>query len=87
MERHFKGAANHYRLDILLLINKEKGITVEGIADRLKANFKTVSQHTRYLAQAGLIQKKYKGRAVEHVLSPYGSVFAEFIKNFQRVGF
>ncbi len=86
MERHFKGMANHYRINILLLVEKEKGIIVEAIADQLKANFKTISQHTRYLVQTGLVQKKYKGRAVEHTLSPYGKIFVDFIKEFQKIG-
>jgi len=86
MERHFKGVANHYRIDILLLISEERGITVEAIASQLSANFKTISQHTRYLVQTGLIQKKYRGRVVEHMLSPYGEIFVNFIKEFQRIG-
>ncbi len=86
MERHFKGMANHYRINILLLVCKQRGITVALITKRLGANFKTISQHTRYLVQAGLMQKKYRGRAVEHFLSPYGKILVEFIKEFQCVG-
>ncbi|MFA4818408.1 MAG: winged helix-turn-helix domain-containing protein [Patescibacteria group bacterium] len=86
MERHFKGMANHYRIAILLLIDKESGITVEAITEHLKANFKTISQHTRYLMNAGLIKKQYQGRMVAHYLSPYGKHFVRFIKNFQRLG-
>ncbi|MBI4415042.1 MAG: winged helix-turn-helix transcriptional regulator [Candidatus Kerfeldbacteria bacterium] len=86
MERHFKGMANHYRVAMLLLIDAEAGILVEGIAERLQANYKTISQHTRYLTQAGLVNKQYHGRAVRHFLSPYGKLFVRFIKSFQRVG-
>jgi len=82
MERHFKGIANHRRIDILLLISKEKGITVEDIAENLKTNIKTISEHTRRLVQAGLINKQYRGRSVEHSLSPYGKYFVDFIKAF-----
>jgi len=85
MERHFKGLANHYRIDILLLIDKNDGLTVEDITTQLSANFKTISQHTRYLVGAGLIQKQYKGRAVAHSLSPYGKLFARFVKEFQSI--
>ena len=81
-ERYFKGMANHYRIDILLLVSKKPGITVDGIARNLGKNFKTVSEHTRRLVQAGLLNKKYQGRSVVHFLSPYGKKFLDFIKTF-----
>ena len=84
MERHFKGVANHRRIEILSLVAQNAGITVEEIADRLGCNFKTISEHTRRLAQAGLINKEYKGRTVIHTLSPYGKIFYSFIKTFQH---
>ena len=83
LERHLKGVANHWRIAILFLIGKEKGINVEGIASRLNGNFKTISEHTRKLVQAGLVQKKYKGTNVLHFLSPYGEKFVKFLKEFQ----
>lgn len=84
MERHLKGMANHYRIEILLLIAKNSRITLEGIIRSMGANKKTLSEHTRRLAQAGLIDKKYRGRFVEHSLSPYGKTFARFLQVFQR---
>ncbi len=82
LERYFKGAANHRRIAILLLAEKNDGITLEGIAKQLEANFKTISQHTRSLVQAGLLNKKYRGRKVLHSLSPYGKLFIKFMKSF-----
>ena len=84
MERHFKGIANHRRIDILLLINRKERITVEDIAQDLGVNFKTISEHTRRLVQAGLVDKKYHGRTVEHSLSPYGKQLIKFITTFQH---
>jgi len=84
MERHLKGMANHYRIDILLLIAKNEGITLEEIIAKLKANGKTLGEHTRRLAQRGLINKKYRGKFVEHSLSPYGNFFVKFLKSFQE---
>ena len=72
LERYFKGVANHRRLDILHVINKQDGISLEGIADTLNINIKTLSEHTRRLVHAGLLNKKYRGREVGHSLSPYG---------------
>lgn len=84
MERHLKGISNHYRTDILLLADIEK-ITLEGIIDSLGANTKTIGEHTRRLYQAGLLNKKYRGKFVEHTLSPYGKIFVRFLHSFQRI--
>lgn len=85
MERHLKGMANHYRIAILLLIADNKKITLEGIVERLRANEKTIGEHTRRLVVAGLINKDYRGKFVEHTLSPYGKVFVSFLKKFQNI--
>lgn len=84
MERHLKGMANHYRIEILLLIAEREGITLEDIVETLQANEKTIGEHTRRLFQAGLINKKYRGKFVEHKLSPYGKTFVRFLKLFQH---
>jgi len=83
MERHLKGMANHYRIEILLLIAVRESITLEDIVEALGANEKTIGEHTRRLYQAGLINKKYRGKFVEHTLSPYGRTFVNFLKSFQ----
>ncbi len=83
MERHLKGMANHYRIEILMLIGGREGITLEDIVDTLEANEKTLGEHTRRLYLAGLINKKYRGKFVEHTLSPYGKTFVRFLKSFQ----
>jgi DNA-binding MarR family transcriptional regulator len=82
LERYFKGAANHRRLDILRLIAKNDGINLEDIAEALNCNIKTLSEHTRKLVQAGLLNKKYYGQSVAHSLSPYGRKFINFLKTF-----
>lgn len=82
LERHFKGVANHKRINILLLVAKHENISLEGIAERLDCNIKTISEHTRKLVQAGLLNKKYRGQMVGHSLSPYGKRFIKFIKTF-----
>jgi DNA-binding transcriptional ArsR family regulator len=82
LERYFKGAANHRRIAILCAVEKHNGISVEEIATQLNANIKTISQHTRSLVQAGLLNKSYQGRQVAHSLSPYGKSFLSFMKSF-----
>lgn len=85
MERHLKGMANHYRIQILLLLAGRAKITLGDIARAIDANEKTIGEHTRRLYLAGLINKKYRGTAVEHTLSPYGKTFVQFLKTFQRI--
>ena len=85
MERHLKGIANHYRIEILLLIAERDGITLEDIVETLGANEKTIGEHTRRLYKAGLINKKYRGKFVEHTLSPYGKTFVRFLRLFQQI--
>jgi len=85
MERHLKGMANHYRIEILLLIATREAITLEDIVESIGANEKTLGEHTRRLYQAGLVNKKYRGKFVEHTLSPYGKTFVRFLKSFQQM--
>jgi DNA-binding transcriptional ArsR family regulator len=84
MERHLKGIANHHRIEILLLIATRPGIALEEIAETLDVNEKTIGEHTRRLFGAGLIDKRYRGRFVEHKLSPYGKIFVRFLDSFRR---
>ncbi|RJR31441.1 ArsR family transcriptional regulator [Candidatus Parcubacteria bacterium] len=82
LERYFKGVANHRRIDILLLVNKCGGITVNEIAENLSCNFKTISEHTRKLSLAGLVSKKYSRQLVLHTITPYGLKIIKFIETF-----
>ena len=82
LERYFKGAANHSRINIIVFAHDNPGITLEEITKKIDANFKTISEHTRKLVQAGLLNKKYNGHMVQHTLSPYGQKFYKFINTF-----
>ena len=84
LERYFKGVANHRRIEILRVVHKLDGIDLEGIAEELNCNIKTVSEHTRRLVGAGLLNKKYLGRQVLHSLSPYGRRFLKFTETFSH---
>lgn len=76
--------ANHYRIEILLIVAERERISLEDIVGALGANEKTIGEHTRRLYQAGLINKRYRGKFVEHTLSPYGKTFVRFLKSFQQ---
>lgn len=60
-------------------------MTLEEIVEAVNANEKTIGEHTRRLAVAGLVNKKYRGKFVEHSLSPYGKTFVEFLETFRRI--
>ncbi len=83
MERHLKGMANHYRIEILLYIADNDRATLDDIVTTLGANEKTLGEHTRRLFVAGLVNKKYRGKFVEHTLSPYGKTFVKFLNIFR----
>ncbi len=85
MERHIKGISNHYRINILLLVAKRPGITLDTIVETLNGNEKTIGEHARRLSQAGLLSKRYRGKFVEHSLSPYGKLFTHFLKSLQSI--
>ncbi len=82
LERHFKGLANHWRIAILLTVSKQPDISLVGICEKLRGHIKTISEHTRKLVIAGLIEKSYSGRDVRHSLTPYGEIFVQFVKSF-----
>ena len=82
LERYFKGSANHHRIRIIMLLSVKPKLTLDQIVKELDANTKTISEHTRRLVQAGLVNKKYQGNKVEHTLSPYGEGFNKFFKVF-----
>ncbi|MCX6763832.1 MAG: winged helix-turn-helix domain-containing protein [Candidatus Moranbacteria bacterium] len=82
MERHLKGVANHWRIEILFLVADNKGIGMDDIAEKLGGNLKTLSEHARRLTQAGLIKKHYRSQTVAHELTPYGKKFMKFLKSF-----
>jgi|SRR3990167_9745543 len=84
IERHIKGVANHRRIEILLLISNNEGITLDQVIERMGANRKTIGEHARRLYNAGLIDKNYRGRFIKLFLSPYGKIFIKFIKDFQK---
>jgi len=83
MERHLKGMANHYRIEILMIVDDNKGINLDDIIEKTGANAKTIGEHTRKLHLAGLVNKKRRGNYIEHELSPYGKKFVQFLKSFQ----
>lgn len=84
LERYYKGVANHHRIAILKMLHDSKGMTLIEISEELHGNFKTISEHTKRLHQAGLIQKEYRSNFVLHTLSPYGEIMYKTFRLFDK---
>jgi DNA-binding MarR family transcriptional regulator len=82
LERYFKGVSNHRRVEILVLVSRAPGISLEKIAENTSCEIKNACQHVQKLVHAGLVNKKYCGRTVGHTISPYGVKFIKFMKSF-----
>lgn len=80
LERIVKGYANHRRIEILYLLEKEPELSVIQISDRLRINFKTASEHILRLAIAGLVMKRNEGAIVRHKLSNRGLSILKFLR-------
>jgi DNA-binding transcriptional ArsR family regulator len=84
LERIVKGFANHRRIQIMELIDDSPELSVVEISIRLRVNYKTISEHIRRLAIAGLILKRYQGSNVRHKLSPLGKTVLKFLRILER---
>ncbi len=80
LERLVKGFANHRRIEMLLLLERSPQLSVFEVADRLKINFKTASEHLRRLTLPGLVVKRNRGSLVQHELTAVGRVILKFLR-------
>ena len=80
LERTVKGFANHRRIQILELLEKKPELSVEEISAQLAVNFKTVSEHIRRLAIAGLVLKRHEGNMVRHKLTRRAETILKFLR-------
>ena len=72
LERIIKGGANHRRLQILFLLEKNPGLSVDLVSSNLNVIFVTIASHLQKLHQSGLVSKKYIGRTVVHYVTKRG---------------
>ncbi len=79
-ERIVKGFANHRRLEILRLLQNTPELSVDEIANTLEVNFKTISEHVRRLAIAGLVIKRSDGNCVRHKPTKRGLSILKFLR-------
>lgn len=83
LEAVVKGFSNHRRIEILTLLKKTPGLSLSEISEALEVNFKTVAEHTRRLAIAGLVTKWNVGAAVHHAVTPVGRVVLKFLRTLE----
>ena len=83
IERVVKGFSNHYRIQTLEILDKENNLSLMEIADKLKTDFRNAGEHTRKLAIAGLISKKYSGAAVQHSITERGRQVLKFCRTLE----
>lgn len=80
LERVVKGFANHRRIQVLELLQKEPELSVVEVSKKLNVNFKTVSDHIRRMAIAGLVLKRSDGLNVRHRLTERGLTILKFLR-------
>ena len=83
LERIVKGFSNHRRIQILFLVHDTPELSVGEIAQKLKINLKTASEHIRRLAISGLILKRNQGKNVRHKLSDRGVIILTFLRTLE----
>jgi len=83
LERIIKGVANHRRIQILELLEKQPELSLHEISEILKINLKTASEHVRRLSIAGLVMKRYAGTTVRHKLTSRGLSILHFLETLE----
>ena len=80
LEKIIKGASNHRRIEIIDVLDKLPQQTAMQLSERLNVNYKTLSEHLRRLAHAGLVEKNYRGAEVQHTLTDLGETILKFLR-------
>ena len=80
LERIAKGIANHRRIEILELLGKKPEMSVTEIAEKVKSNFKTTSEHIRKMAISGLLMKRSDSKSIRHKLTNRGELILTFLR-------
>jgi DNA-binding transcriptional ArsR family regulator len=80
LERIIKGFANHRRIEIISLLEKEPELSVSEIAEKINSNFKTISEHLRKLTISGIIIKGSDGLSIRHKLTDRGKSILKFCR-------
>ncbi len=83
LERIMKGVANHRRIQILDLLERQPELSLHEISEILNINLKTASEHVRRLSIAGLVMKRSAGTSVRHKLTSRGVSILKFLRTLE----
>ncbi len=83
LERIMKGGANHRRLQIMALLEKEPELSIIEIAKKLDVNTKTISMHVKTLTISGLVLKRSDSHYVRHKLTKNSKSILEFCRTLE----
>lgn len=80
LERMVRGFANHRRIQIMEILKKKPEMSVDEIATFLDISYKTVADHVRRLAIAGLVLKRNQDVSVRHRLTDRAAYILKFLR-------
>lgn len=83
LERMVRGFANHRRIQILEILKKKPELSVDEIATFLDCSYKTVADHVRRLAIAGLVLKRNQDVSVRHRNTDRAEAILKFLRTLE----
>lgn len=83
LERMVRGFANHRRIQILEILQRRPELSVDEIATFLDISYKTVADHVRRLAIAGLVLKRNQDVSVRHRLTDRARFILKFLRTLE----
>ncbi len=83
LERLVRGFSNHRRIQLMEVLQKTPEMSVDEIAELLDINYKTVADHLRRLAIAGLVLKKSDSVSIRHKLTSRAEYVLKFLRTLE----
>ncbi len=84
MERFTNSFSSRKRIEILLILENNKNLTLNKISEILHTNKQNTSLHTFKLLNQGLIAKRQNGIEVEHILTGRGKMVLKFLLSIDK---
>lgn len=80
-----QGFANGNRVAILIMLSRTAGLSVGSLSDVLGISFRSASEHSQRLEEAGLVVKKRNGQQIEHSLTRAGRRAVRFLNDLKSI--
>ncbi len=65
------------------LLSQKPELSIMDISHELNVHFKTISEHVRRLAIAGIVIKRNQGKEVCHALTNRGNIILTFLRTLE----